>query len=41
MLVPKGEFSMGGKSGFANEEPVHRVMLDAFYMDKYEVTVGQ
>ena len=25
----------------AKERPVHRVELDAFYMDTYEVTVGQ
>jgi formylglycine-generating enzyme required for sulfatase activity len=41
VLVPKGEFAMGSKTGFAHEGPVHRVVLDAFYMDKYEVTVGQ
>jgi formylglycine-generating enzyme required for sulfatase activity len=41
MLVPRGEFTMGSNTGFAHEQPVHRVALDAFYMDKYEVTVGQ
>jgi formylglycine-generating enzyme required for sulfatase activity len=39
-LVPAGEFTMG--SNLADDEkPVHRVYLNAFYMDKYEVTVGQ
>ncbi|HKO30688.1 MAG TPA: SUMF1/EgtB/PvdO family nonheme iron enzyme [Nitrospiraceae bacterium] len=39
-LVPAGEFMMG--SNLADDEmPVHRVYLNAFYMDKYEVTVGQ
>jgi formylglycine-generating enzyme required for sulfatase activity len=39
-LVPAGEFTMG--SNLADDEkPVHHVYLNAFYMDKYEVTVGQ
>jgi formylglycine-generating enzyme required for sulfatase activity len=37
LLVPAGEFTMGGPQG----EKAHRVYLDAYYMDKYEVTVGQ
>ncbi len=41
MLVPMGEFTMGSNTSFAHEQPLHRVTLDAFYMDKYEVTVGQ
>lgn len=40
VLVPAGEFTMGSKE-FEYLKPVHRVYLDAFYMDKYEVTVGQ
>jgi formylglycine-generating enzyme required for sulfatase activity len=36
-LVPAGEFTMGNKNGY-DEEPPHTVYLDAFYMDKYEVT---
>ncbi len=39
-LVPAGEFTMG--SNLADDEkPGHHVYLNAFYMDKYEVTVGQ
>lgn len=38
MLVPAGEFLMGSDEGKADEKPVHRVFLDAFYLDKYEVT---
>ena len=39
-LVPAGEFMMG--SNLADDEkPAHHVSLNAFYMDKYEVTVGQ
>jgi serine/threonine-protein kinase len=37
-LVPAGEFSMGSEDGGVDERPVHPVYLDAFYMDKYEVT---
>jgi len=40
-LIPAGEFQMGSNDGLDNEKPIHTVYLDAFYMDKYEVTVGQ
>jgi formylglycine-generating enzyme required for sulfatase activity len=40
-VVPAGEFTMGSPSGDADEQPAHRVYVDAFSMDKYEVTVGQ
>ena len=39
LLIPAGDFMMGsGTEGRADEEPVHHVSLDAFYLDKYEVT---
>ncbi len=49
VLVPAGEFSMGSdadeldrlkasRESFGDEIPRHRVHLDAFYIDKYEVT---
>jgi formylglycine-generating enzyme required for sulfatase activity len=41
VLVPAGEFTMGSNEGSDDEKPAHRVSLDAYYMDKYEVTVGQ
>ncbi len=41
VLVPAGEFTMGSNEGNEDEKPVHRVSLDAYYLDKYEVTVGQ
>ena len=41
VLIPAGEFQMGSYHGDADEKPVHSVYLDAFYMDKYEVTVGE
>jgi len=39
-LIPAGEFQMGSND-YDDEKPVHTVYVDAFYMDKYEVTVGQ
>jgi formylglycine-generating enzyme required for sulfatase activity len=36
-LIPAGEFMMGDDVSF---QKVHRVYLDAFHMDKFEVTVG-
>lgn len=38
VLIPSGEFQMGSNNGADDEKPVHTVYLDAFYMDKYEVT---
>ena len=40
VLIPAGEFQMGSNDPEAqnNEQPVHTVYIDAFYMDKYEVT---
>jgi len=40
-VVPAGEFMMGSSAGDSDEQPAHRVYVDAFSMDKYEVTVGQ
>ncbi len=43
VLIPAGEFEMGSDAADSqvDEQPVHTVYVDAFYMDKYEVTVGQ
>ena len=38
MLVSAGEFIMGSDRGDEDESPVHRVYLNAFYIDKFEVT---
>jgi formylglycine-generating enzyme required for sulfatase activity len=38
LLVPEGDFTMGSDRGLADEQPVHVVYLDSFYIDKYEVT---
>jgi formylglycine-generating enzyme required for sulfatase activity len=40
VLIPAGEFEMGSND-YDDEKPVHTVYLDAFYMDKYEVTNAQ
>ena len=39
--VPAGEFMMGSRTGDADEQPVHRVYVETFFMDKYQVSVGQ
>ena len=43
VLIPAGHFQMGSEDEDAEayEQPVHTVHLDAFYMDKYEVTNKQ
>jgi formylglycine-generating enzyme required for sulfatase activity len=41
VYIPAGNFPMGSDNGFGNGRPVHTVYLDAFYIDKYEVTNAQ
>ena len=41
VLIPAGEFQMGSNDGDDTEKPVHTVYVDAFYIDKYEVTQAQ
>jgi serine/threonine-protein kinase len=38
VLAPAGTFQMGSSSGAADEQPVHTVTLDAFFIDQFEVT---
>lgn len=38
--VPAGVFLMGNDGGSPDERPLHAVSLDAFYIDRYEVTNG-
>ena len=40
-MVPAGEFIMGSATGDADEQPVRRIYVDAFSMDRYQVSVGQ
>ena len=43
VLIPAGSFEMGSDDddAYPDEQPVHTVHLDAFYMDMYEVTNAQ
>lgn len=43
VMIPEGEFLMGStnKNDDPNEKPAHTVYLDAYYIDKYEVTQKQ
>ncbi|RYG21514.1 MAG: formylglycine-generating enzyme family protein [Chitinophagaceae bacterium] len=36
--IPGGSFLMGSKTGSADEQPVHKVTLDPFWMSKTEIT---
>jgi formylglycine-generating enzyme required for sulfatase activity len=38
VLIPSGEFDMGSDDGPSDERPVHRVRIDGFLMDRFEVT---
>ncbi len=40
VLIPSGEFLMGSDSE-GDHNPVHKVSIDSFYIDKYEVTNAQ
>lgn len=40
VYVPAGEFIMGSNEGDVDEKPMHTVYLDAFWIDKTEVTQG-
>jgi len=41
ILLEGGEFMMGTDKGFPFEGPIHRVTLDAFWLDETEVTNAQ
>jgi serine/threonine-protein kinase len=40
VYVPAGTFFMGSYEGDKNEQPVHTVYIDAFWIDQTEVTNG-
>lgn len=39
VLIPEGAFTMGSNDGLPNERPEHKVWLDSYYIDQYEVTM--
>ena len=41
VYVPEGTFTMGSDDGRDNEKPVREVYLDAYWIDKYEVSNAQ
>jgi formylglycine-generating enzyme required for sulfatase activity len=41
VYIPAGTFLMGSDDHLLDEAPVHEVFLDAFWVDKYPVTIGQ
>ena len=41
VLIPAGDFQMGSSQGDFDEDPVHTVYVEAFYIDIYEVTNAQ
>jgi formylglycine-generating enzyme required for sulfatase activity len=41
VLVPAGDFWMGSNEGDMDEGPMHRVYLEAFWIDRHEVTNAQ
>ena len=47
ILIPEGSFTMGfeidnnNEWGDMDEEPVHRVTLSSYWIDKYEVSAGK
>jgi iron(II)-dependent oxidoreductase len=41
-LIPGGEFNMGKNTAYPSDwQPEHKVIIDSFYLDKYEVTNKQ
>ncbi len=38
VIIPAGSFLMGSDQGQENEQPVHRVWIDAFAIGKFPVT---
>lgn len=41
IFVPAGEFTMGADDLHFDQRPIHKMYVDAFYIDKYEVTNAQ
>ncbi|NCO56930.1 MAG: formylglycine-generating enzyme family protein [Deltaproteobacteria bacterium] len=41
VYIPAGPFQMGADDSFDDEQPAHQVELPGYYIDVYEVTVGE
>ena len=41
ILIPEGDFLMGNNDGPKNERPEHKIWLDAYYIDRFEVTMEE
>jgi acetoin utilization deacetylase AcuC-like enzyme/formylglycine-generating enzyme required for sulfatase activity len=41
VVIPGGSFEMGGNKGAPDESPAHRVSIESFWMDRYEVPQNQ
>jgi formylglycine-generating enzyme required for sulfatase activity len=41
VLIPSGSFEMGSRQGRDEEKPLHKVWVDAFLMDRHEVTQAE
>src|ERR1700719_1258765 len=41
VLIPAGSFEMGSKRRREEEKPIHKVWIDAFFMDRHEVTQAE
>jgi serine/threonine protein kinase len=41
VYVKGGEFTMGSTNGKINEQPLHQVFVDSFWIDQYEVSNSQ
>lgn len=41
IFVKGGSFKMGSNDGYEDEQPIHNVTLNDFYISKYEITVAQ
>jgi len=37
-LIPPGKFIMGSDNGYDDAKPAHKIYLDSFYIDQFEVT---
>jgi formylglycine-generating enzyme required for sulfatase activity len=41
VLIPGGTFDMGGVNGENDEKPIHRVLVNSFYLGETEVTIWE